>query len=365
MSSGSRPAPTPPRPHKPPKVRLAHPELRENEDVPLFTGQTVPIETVELRARVRGFVQTRAFEGGRRVNQGDVIFTIDARPFEAVLRQATAQVASADAQLRLADVTLQQRKSTFESKAGTKLELDQAQAQRDDAQAQLELAKARLAAAQLDVDYTKVTSPIAGRLNVKLPEPGELVDVGQMLATIVNDSKIYARYNVSENTMLRLRGQAANRRPGEDGRPVFVVQMGVGDGVDYPFTGEYYRGENVVDAQTATIQVEAIFDNANNALVPGLTARIRSIMGTTKAMLVPDVAVMLDQAGRYVFVVNDKNVVERRNVEVGTVASGMRTILSGLSTTDRVIVNGLQRARPNAPVDAEIAVPVPSTLPAN
>jgi RND family efflux transporter MFP subunit len=339
----------------PPKVTVSQPVIRTIEDTLFFTGQTVPIETVQLRARVRGFIQSREVEGGRRVNKGDLLFIIDPGPFDAVARQATAQVASSDAQLRLTEITLQQRQQTFDRGASTRFELDQAIAQRDDAKSQLELARARLREAELNLDYTKVVAPISGRLNITLPEPGELVDVGQLLATLVNDSKIYARYNVSENTMLRLRAANQNRRPGEDGRPVHVVQMGLGDGVDYPITGEFYRGENVVDSGTATIQVEALFDNPDGRIVPGLTARLRAIMGNVESMLIPNVAVMLDQQGRYVFVVNDKNIVERRNVSVSqTVVDGMRVITDGLQTSDRVIINGLQRARPAAPVDPEM-----------
>jgi len=362
---GCTKAPPPPAPPAPPKVTVAHPIIKEIEETLLFTGQTRAIETVDLRARVRGFIASKNVEGGRRVKQGDVLFTIDAQPFEAQKKQAVAQVASADAQLRLAEVTLQQRTQTFERNAGTKLEVDQAQAERDNMQAQLDLAGAQLREAQLNLEYTKVVAPIDGRLRIDLPEVGELIDVGQLLATLVDDRKIYARYNISENTMLKLRSAALNRRPGEDGRPGLVVLMGVGDGTDYPFTGEYFRAENVVDTQTATVAIEAIFDNADSALVPGLSARIKAIVGLRQAMLLPDVAVMLDQAGRYVFIVNDKNIVERRNVEVGPVLHGQRRIDSGLTESDRVIVNGLQRARPASPVDPEMSKDAaPSTRPA-
>jgi RND family efflux transporter MFP subunit len=350
-------------PPPPPEVTVATPVERTVEDALYFTGTTRGVESVEVRARVRGFLQEKLVENGRTVQQGDLLFVIDPRTFQAAVRQAQAAISAREADLRLTEVTVQRVTQAVASNAASQQELDRAQAERDAAQAQLEQAQAALQAAELDLEFTQVRAPISGRVGFVNVDQGQLVGANEatLLATIVNDSRIYATYEVDERTLLRLRRQFENRRPGEGGRPLYPVYLGLSDGTDYPFRGEFFTGDSRVDPSTGTIRVEAVYDNANGALLPGLFVRLRTVLGERDSLLVPDLAVLSDPRGRFVLVVNDKNTVERRAVEVGEVFDGMREIVGGLGTNERVVVNGLQRARPGAEVVPVTQAPAPAT----
>lgn len=344
-------------PPPPPDVTVATPVMAMIPDTLEYTGRVRGFEAVEVRARVKGFLTTRHVDGGRRVNAGDLLFTIDARPFEAAVRQAEAEVETMRANLRLAQVTLDRVEQVVSQRAGAKQELDKAEADKDAADAQVLLAEAKLATAQLDLDYTQVKSPIAGRVGVITVDPGMLVGAIEptLLATVINDSKVYAEYDMDERTLMELRARYDNKRPGEDGRPNLKVRLGLINEVGFPHLGEHSKGDNTINPDTGTLRLEAIFDNADGAIVPGAFVRLQPVLGEFEAMLVPDVAVLADQLGRYVLVVNEKSEVERRGVTVGPAHERMRRIDSGLSLTDRLIVNGVMRARPGQIVNAKEA----------
>lgn len=339
-------------PPPPPEVTVAVPAKKTVPVTLEFTGTTRAKESVEIRARVRGFLQKKHVEGGRRVKAGDVLFTIDPREFDAAVKQAQANVEARAAALKLAQLTLDRTKDAASRGAANASEIDRAEAERDAADAQMELAEAQLERATLDLEFTTIKAPISGRLGFIPIDEGQLVGATEptLLTTIVNDDVIYAAYDIDERTLLRLRQENEYRRPGEDGRGALVVRMGLANDVGFPIVGRYDKGEPGVNPQTGTIRIESIFENPNGRILSGQFARLQAVFGERESLLVPDVAIQSDQGGRYVLVVNEKDVVERRNITVGPIVDRMRPIETGLDENERVIVNGLQRARPGMPV---------------
>lgn len=339
-------------PPPPPEVTVSTPIERIVPDTIEFTGRTRGIDAVEVRARVKGFLQKKHVDGGQRVKAGDLLFTIDPREYEAIVRQAQAELESAKSTLALAELKLERVKDAFGSQAAAQFELDQATAERDQQKAAVGVSEAKLAQSKLDLEFTQVKAPVGGRLSIVTIDEGQLVGASEptLLATVINDSKLYATYDMDERQLLAVRTDAQNKRPGEDGRPNLVVKMALADEVGFPHIGSFDKADNTVDPQTGTIRIEAVFDNPDGALLPGLFVRLQSVMGERKAMLVPDVCVQMDPNGRFVLVVNNENVVERRNVTVGPVIDHMRRIDDGLEAGARVVVNGLQRARPGTTV---------------
>ena len=357
-SAACKPKPAAFAPPPPPEVEVAHPSVQTVPDTMEFTGTTRAKETVEIRARVRGFVETKHVREGQRVKAGEVLYTIDPRPFQAVVRQGEAEVAAADAALKLAETTLDRTRETVARNAAAKIELDRAQAERDSADARLALAKARLDTAKLDLEWTQVKSPIDGRLGISPIEVGQLVGANEstLLAHVVNDSQVYATYFISERDVLNLRKANQNRRPGEDGRKLLPVRMALANDTGFPHQGIFAWADSGVNPETGTIKIEAVFDNPDGTILPGLFVRIQAIYDDKQAVTVPDVAVQRDQMGAFVMVVGKENKVERRNVTTGPIVNRSRIIEPGpdgapsLTSEEWVIVNGIQRARPGAGV---------------
>lgn len=342
-------------PPPPPEVTVESPTRQRVADAMEFTGTTRGYETVEIRARVRGFLEKKHVQDGKRVQQGDLLFTIDPRTFEAAVQQARAELATRESELKLAIVTLERTSAAAATNAVSKQEVDRAAAQRDGAIAQVDLATARLRSAELDLEFTNVRSPITGRIGFIRVEVGELVGASEptLLATVINDSKVYATYDMDERVILELRKGSQNKRPGEDGRAELVVRMAMANEKGWPHVGRFERADNTVNSATGTLRVESIFDNPDGVIVPGTFVRVRPEFGEKDVLTVPDVAVMADQRGRYVLVVagaGAEGTVERRDVTVGEVVERRRVIMSGLTEADRVITNGVQRARPGGTV---------------
>lgn len=361
-------------PPPPPEVQVAHPLVRTLPQTLDFTGFTSGIQQVDVRAQVKGYLVSRSVTGGERVKQGDTLFVIDPRPFQATVDQAKADVAQNDAKLRLAGIKLERVQQS--GTAVSKTELDQAVADRDAAQAALDLSKAKLKQAEIDLDWTNVRAPIGGRISVNVPSVGSMVgdNSNEVLCQIIDDTTIYVTFNVPESVVLTMRKQYDYSRPGEDGRPPIPVYIGFSnDGENYPYAGHYDASDPGFDPNTGTTQVKAIFENPNGEISPGAFARIRSVTGQETVTLVPDAAVSTDQVGRYVMTVNDKGIVERTGVEVGSVVGQMRKILSPLPQDAQVVVNGLQRARPGVNVkptlitlpEPHVALGVATTRPAS
>jgi RND family efflux transporter MFP subunit len=341
-------------PPPPPEVTVANPVTETIKDALEFTGTTRGLETVEVRARVRGFIEKRHVGGGQRVKAGDLIYTIDAREFAAQVKAAEADVEVKQAQLRLAEVTLNRVTEARSTGAISQIEVDRAAAERDAARAQVELSKAMVVQKKLDLEFTQVKSPINGRLGIVDLDPGALVGAGEatLLATVINDEKVYADYTIDEQTIIGLRKRFEYKRPGEDGRGALVVNLGMAGDEGFPYVGAFSKSDNAIDPQTGTIRIESIFDNPRGEILPGSFVRLQAVFGEKQAMLVPDVAVQSDQRGRFVLVVGKEDKVEPVYVQVGDVVNRRRVIESGLASDAKVIVNGLQRARPGAVVKA-------------
>lgn len=351
-------------PPPPAEVTVAAPVALVVSETVDATGTLRGVESVAVRARVRGFIASRRIQGGERVKKGDELFTIDARPFEAAAARARAELDSKRVALRLADLEVARIQELVRQGASTQREADQRIANRDAARADVALAEAELRLAELDLEWTSVTAPISGRVNLgPPPEVGELVGQNEptLLCTIVDDSRLYATYTLDEATNQRLR--RARTASSAQGQAAYPVRMGLIDDRGYPFVGAFSHADSAVNPETGSITLEAVFDNPTGILMPGLFVRLQALTGERPAILVPEAAVLQDQRGRYVLVVGQDDVVERRDVRIGPALETLRIIEEGLGGEERLIVNGVQRARPGAKVVPHQAGAPASTLP--
>jgi RND family efflux transporter MFP subunit len=336
-------------PPPPPVVTVEKPRQQDVTHYAEFTGTTVAVETVELRARVEGYLESMHFLAGAYVNQGDLLFVIDPKPFRARLDEATSDLAIRQAELELAETTLKRKEGALKDRAISEVETIESRAQRNKAAAAVAAAKATVETARLYLSYTNIYAPISGRIGRNLVDVGNLVgaDESTLLATIVKDDPIYTYFNVSERDLMNYHQLKHNGDRGEGNNDIIPVYLGLSNQRGYPFKGHVDYVDNRVDAATGTIQVRGVFPNPDHVLLPGLFARVRvPVEIREKALLVPDSALGADQRGRFVLVVNAQNTVDYQTVETGPLFQGMRVIRSGISKEDRIIVKGVQRARP-------------------
>jgi len=338
----------------PPSVTLTQPAERQVTTYLEHTGTTVAVESVEIRARVSGFLDSINYELRAKVKTGDLLFVIDPRPYRAKVEQAEAALAAQKATLRIRQIELEKYSSLGAKEAIAELKVEDAKASRDMAQAELERAKANLDTAKLDLEYTQVRSPINGRVGRNLVDIGNLVGMSgaTLLAHVVNDDALYVYFNLTERELLSLvrksiktNGEAS---PQDRQTPVYIM---LADETDYPHRGFLDYTDIKVDNTTGTIQVRAVFPNREGLLYPGMFARVRVPVQTQNCLVVPDTAVLADQGGKYVFVCNDENIAELRRVRLGQLVEEMRVVEDGLVSRDKVIVSGLQRIRPGTRVD--------------
>lgn len=346
-------------PPPPPEVVIAHPEEREVVSYLAYTGTIEASEKVELRARVQGFLNEIKFSPGQRVKKDDLLFVIDKREYQAQLAQIKAMTESSKAKLDLAETTLERVKDAFKQGGASDLEVREQQAARDEAQAALDLSKAKLEQAQLDLDYCEVRSPIDGRVGRNLVDVGNLVGRGEstLLAEVVEISPAYVSLDVNESDVLKVRrmrqgnGEADKLEPGQIAPGVWrPSELALADDSDYAIKGRVDYVAPQMDTQTGTLKVRTEYANTSEELLPGLFARVRFPMSSAKALLVPDAALLSDQQGRYAMVVNEKDEVEVRRVEIGSLEGSNRVVTSGLTPADRVIVLGVLKARPGSKV---------------
>ncbi|MFK5921050.1 MAG: efflux RND transporter periplasmic adaptor subunit [Verrucomicrobiota bacterium] len=347
------------KPAPPPDVTVQQPEQRDVTTYMEFPGRTSPYRTVEIRARVKGFLEKREFEQGQAVKKGDLLFTIEPESFEAAVEASEGDLASAQAALQISTTDRAMKERAGKTNAISKLDVEKARANEKAAAAAVKVAQAALDNAKIDLSYTKITAPEPGRTSRALVDIGNLVGSADatLLTTIINDSVIYAYFEVNERIILPYLGK---REKVADEEPKKVknhghVRLRLGNGEEYSQDGVIDFVDNTVDANTGTIQLRGKFDNSGAELVSGLFVRVMIPEEVKAAILVPRQAIQRDMQGDFVLVVNEENMVERRNVTASDVVGETKIIKKGLEANERVVVQGLQRAREGIEVNPKEA----------
>jgi RND family efflux transporter MFP subunit len=350
----------------PPEVTVAQPVTEAVTDYLEFTGTTRAVAKVDLRARVSGYLKSIEFDDGANVEKGQLLFVIEREPFVHALASEKAKLKKAEAALSLAEAEVKRTEPLVRRGALSQQELDVKLANRTTAQADVGAAKAEVDEAEWNLNYTEITAPISGRIERHMVDVGNLVQSQTtLLTTIESIAPIYAYFTVSESEVLRfMESQRSNGAEQQEDESSLSLGLSEGDG--FPFKGRLDYTELGVDPDTGTQQRRAVFPNKDHKLVPGLFARIHVPVGKPQPqLLVNERAIGADQRGTFVLVVNDKNVVEYRPVELGTAHEGKRVIKRGLSEGEWFVLNGLQRARPGAPVKPIKAENVAAHQPSN
>jgi len=321
-----------------------------------FSGRLEAVERVEIRSRVSGFITAVNFKPGSEVKKGDVLFVVDPRPYQAEATRAQAAAASARAKADLAKRELARAESLMADKAIARREFDEAAAGQKELEANAAAAQAAYEAARLNLAYTRVVSPIDGRVSKAEITIGNLVDPAAVLTSVVSLDRIYASFDGDEETYLRVGAKA------RDGAPV-AVRVGLANEEGFPHEGKLEFVDNQLDTRTGSVRMRATFDNKDGALVPGLFARVQlGAADSRKAVLINERAVGTDQSRKFVFVVGADGKAEYRPVTLGPVVDGLRVVRSGVKPGEKIVVNGLQRVRPGAPVAPQL-VPMDGAAP--
>jgi RND family efflux transporter MFP subunit len=336
---------------------VSPPVEREITDYYEYTGRTAAKDTVEVRARVSGYLVNVNFREGAVVKKGDLLFQIDPRPFQAVLVEAKGQVAQWEAKLARAEADVARYERLLPKGAASQKDLDQAVADRGEAQAAIQSARGAVDRAALDLEFTRVTAPISGRIGRYLITEGNLVTMNStLLTTIVSIDPMYAYFDVDEQAVLHLRQlirdrKIRNPRAGEE----VTVLLGLANETGFPQRGTINFVDNQVNPQTGTVRLRGVFANEPEVLLPGYFVRVRLLFGQPhRALLVTERAIDTDQGQKILYVVNDKNEVVSRPIGLGALHDGLRVIEEGVQPGERVIVNGLLQVRPGITVDPKL-----------
>ncbi len=346
-------APTPP----PPKVTVSHPVVRELIEWDEYTGRLEAVDSVEVRARVSGYLESIRFKDGQIVKKGDLLFVIDPRPYQADLDSAEAALKLAKARLELAKNNLARARQLLGARAISEEEADTRASDERVAQATVEQSEADVQAVKLNVEFTQVTAPITGRISRKLVTEGNLINGGTggtLLTTIVSLDPLYCYAEADEQSYLKyIRLAREGTRPSsrEVRNPAYLA---LADETGFPHKGYIDFVDNRLDPNTGTMTGRAVFPNPDLTLTPGLFARLR-IPGSGKyeAIMIPDEAIGSDQSQRFVMIVSNENTAEYRKVELGPIVNGLRIIREGLKPEDLVIVKGVQRVMPGVKIDPQ------------
>ncbi|SDA38760.1 MULTISPECIES: efflux RND transporter periplasmic adaptor subunit [unclassified Janthinobacterium] len=328
-----------------------------------FSGRLEAIERVEIRSRVGGFITAVNFKPGSEVKKGDVLFVIDPRPFQAEVSRAEGTAASARAKAELAKLELSRAEKLLAEKAIAQREFDEKASGLKELDANARSAQAAYEAARLNLSYTQVQAPISGRVSKAEITVGNLIDASAILTSVVSTDRIYASFDGDEDTYLRVAGTA------QKGTPV-TVKVGLANETGFPHEGKLEFVDNQLDPATGSVRMRATFANTDRQLVPGLFARIQLDGGNgpqaqNTALLISDRAVGTDQSRKYVYVVGADNKAEYRAVKLGPASDGLRVVREGLKAGEKIVVNGLQRVRPGAPVTPQmVAMDFDPTAPA-
>jgi RND family efflux transporter MFP subunit len=344
-------------PPPPPKVEVGLPAQKSITRYLDATGNAAPIKNVDLVARVQGFLQSIEYQDGTFVKEGTTLFTIEPETYKLKLEQAQAAEAGAQASLKQAQADFLRQSDLVQRQAVSQATLDTSTSNRDNAQANLQQAQANTKIAAVNYGYTKVTAPFDGIVSAHLISVGELVGVSSptQLATIVALDPIYVNFNVNEQDVLRIREEARRQGITVSELRKLPVEVELQTETGYPHKGKLDYISPTINQSTGTLPVRGLLPNPDRTLLPGFYVRVRVPYGEdAKALLVPDVALGSDQAGRYLLVVNSDNVVEQRKVRTGPLEGDLRVIESGLKPDDRVVIAGLLRAIPGQKVEPQL-----------
>lgn len=351
-------------PPPPPTVTVANPVKRSVVDYDEYVGRFVAVDMVEVRARVSGYLEKVHFQDGQQVKEGDLLFTIDKRPFQNALDQARANLAQAQSNLTYARADLARGEQLVRDKTITEQTFQQRTQAMRNAEAAVAAVQAAIRQAELDMEFTELRAPIAGRIGDRRVAPGNLVTGGTggnttLLATIVSTDPIRLEFSFDEASYLRYSRIAGGTQGNQRGMSAPVAAKLL-DEANFSREGRMDFVDNVIDRSSGTIRGRAQFANPERILTPGMFARVR-IAGTApyEALLVPDAAIGSEQARKFVFVVGPDDVVATKYVTLGQAVDDLRVIKSGVEPDDRVVVNGLARARSGQKVTPQEQSPAP------
>jgi RND family efflux transporter MFP subunit len=346
-------------PPRKPEVYFVTPTRANMPDYEDCTGRTEAFKNVDVRARVTGYLDRWDFKPGKKVSKGDILFEIDPRSYLADLARAEATLAQAEAHLTRLNADHQRAMTAYAARATSREDLDKITGDRAEAAAAVGIAKASRDLAKLNVDFTKVTAPLDGIVSRNMVDPGNMVKADEtILTTIVTQDPMFAYFDIDERNALRLSRKLLQ---GEMKYP--PVQMGLADEEpEFPHQGTIDFIDNRLDTNTGTRHMRCSFPNTDGLLTPGLFVRIRFLYGELQqVILIPEEAITSDQDRKYVYLVNDKDQIEHRQVKIGKMRNGLRAVVEGLKGDERVVVKGVQRVRPGVAV---IAKPVEPARPA-
>ncbi|MCE1324579.1 efflux RND transporter periplasmic adaptor subunit [Enterobacter asburiae] len=333
-----------------------------------FNGRIEAVESVQLRPRVSGYIDKVNYTDGQEVKKGEVLFTIDGRTYRAALEQAQANLARAKTQASLAQSEANRTDKLVNTNVVSREEWEQRRSAATQAQADIRAAQAAVDAAQLNLDFTKVTAPIDGRASRALITSGNLVtagDTASVLTTLVSQKTVYVYFDVDESTYLHYQNLARSGQGASSNHTALPVEIGLTGEEGYPHQGKVDFLDNQLTPSTGTIRMRALLDNAQRQFTPGLFARVR-LPGSAefKATLIDDKAVLTDQDRKYVYIVDKEGKAQRRDITPGRLADGLRIVRQGLNPGDKVIVEGLQKVfMPGMPVNAKtVAMTATSAL---
>ncbi len=353
----------------PPAVTVSPPLKKQIVEWMEFTGQFASVEYVEVRARVSGYLTEIHFTDGQIVNKGDLLFVVDPRPYEIAAASARAEVAQAAASLELAKRQLVRGGELRQKDYLAASDYDSRVQQTKAAEAALDVARAQVRDAELNLEFTRITAPVTGRISAHQVSIGNLISGGgssdsTLLTTVVSLDPIHFNFDVSEADYLTLQRATAAGRVGSARDGKLAVQLRFSDDADWGLAGRLDFLDNQIDRSAGTIRARAVLNNRDFSIIPGQFARIRLPRTTPyDALMVPEAAVVTDQSRKIVLTVAEDGTVGAKPIVVGPVQDGLQVVRSGLSLDDKVIINGLMRARPGGKVTPQAGT-IPSDRPA-
>jgi RND family efflux transporter MFP subunit len=341
----------------PPPVTVSKPIQKSITEWDEYTGRFIPVATVEVRARVSGFIESIHFKDGQVVKRDDLLFVIDQRPYQIAVEQAKADLERARSKYDIATADVDRAAPLVRNQSVTEREFDTRKSTQRDAAGQVSSAEAALKQAQLNLEWSEVRAPIGGRISDRRVDAGNLITGGQtgatLLTSIVTIDPIHFAFDGSEVDFIRYQRLAASGLRQSSREAANPVAVRLADETDFRHQGRMDFVDNVVNAKTGTIRGRAIFENKDGLLTPGFFGRLRLYGGQRDAFLIPDSVISSDQASKIVFTVADDGTVGTKKVELGPIVDGLRVVRSGLAPTDRIVIDGIQRARPGQKVTAQ------------